>query len=146
MPDKIKLVCTAENYGDLWIEYDVSTWTLFDYVELNEETTVRGIIIDWIPRYSTAWHMRNSKGEVIAHPGKGSSKQMWMTVWRQFDVEASRALFGWLWLSALFAMQEAMSLPPKSLEGNTGESGGAGEVAGRDAGADSARPDDGVAD
>lgn len=125
---RVKVVCFAEGYEDLWIEYDVSSWGMGVYADLHGSMTIPQVVTEFIPKYSTDWHIINKDGTVIAHPGRKASKESWLAVWRGLDVETSRAIYSWLWLSSLTALQESLALPPKSSVNGQNDSAG-GEAA-----------------
>ena len=127
MADKkqvVKVPCTVEGYENFWISYDVTTWGMAEYVEI-PHTPLYDIVYEVIPRYSVNWYIKSDDGEIIAHPGQDASRKAWINVWRSIGVETGRAIRPWLSFSALTALGEAMSLPPKSDDSST--SGGRGE-------------------
>jgi hypothetical protein len=110
---KVRIVCALEGYEDCWIEYDVSKWGLGVYTRLWGGMNINRVMTQFLPQYCTAWHL-HSDGTLVSHPGLEASDLVWQTVWDQFSVEASRTLFVWLYSSALAAVNEAMTLSPKS--------------------------------
>lgn len=129
MPSKarqtVKITCTAEGYENLWVEFDVTDWGLGVYFRLYKTLNIPEVITEFIPQYSTNWHMVDADGKAIKHPGRGASDEVWATVLDQFDVDTSRAIHGWLWTAALLAYQESLSFSPKSSGGNKGGGGSA---------------------
>jgi len=127
MPDKkrdiVKVQCTTEGYEHLWISYDVTTWGLAEYCSI-PGTPLYEIVNQIVPRYSVDWYMETDDGAVLAHPGQGASRAAWQSAWRQLGVKTGRAIRMWLSYSALTALGEAMSLPPKSDDSNTPGGGG----------------------
>lgn len=119
MPDNIRIVCGVEGYEDCWIEYDASRWGLGVYAQLWGELKINQVVTEFIPRYSVAWYMHDDDGVLIVHPGPGATSITWQSVWNQFGIESSRFLFVWLWSSSLAAINEAMTLSPKSVGGGS---------------------------
>jgi hypothetical protein len=128
MTEIVRVVCTIDGYEDLWIEYDVADWGLGVYTFLHADITIPKVVTEFIPEHSVAWHIRNTDGSVVRHPGAGANEARWRTIWDAFDTPTSRALFPWLWVSALMALQESMSLSPKSADNGTGDRAGTEEL------------------
>jgi hypothetical protein len=126
---RVKVVCTVEQFEHFWVEFDVSDWGMGVYVTVYDDLTLPQVLTEFYPQYCVAWHITNSDGTAIAHPGKSRSADAWRNIWKQFDVATSRALFQWLWVSVLSAVQEAMALPPKSAGDDPGDSAGEGDPA-----------------
>lgn len=114
MPGNVRVVCGVKGYEDCWIEYDASRWGLGVYAQLWGELKINQVITEFIPRHSVAWHMHDADDVLIVHPGPDATSILWQSIWDQFDVESSRVLFTWLWSSSIAAINEAMTLSPKS--------------------------------
>ena len=127
MPEnqRVRANCGLEGYESFWIEFDVSSWGFNVYRELYGDMFVHEIILTFIPRYSTAWHVENSDGTAIVHPGPRATQSHWDAIWDQFDVKTSRVLHPWFMAVAYSALTEAMGLPPKSSGDGKSDSGGA---------------------
>jgi hypothetical protein len=111
---RVKVVCFADGFEDLWIEYDVSKWGGGVYADLHGQITIPQVVTEFIPEYSTDWHIKTADGTVVAHPGRKASKETWLNVWHQIEPETFRAIYPWIWMSTLTALQESLALPPKS--------------------------------
>ena len=122
--ERVRIVCDEDLCKGFWIEYDVSRWNFGVFYVLHKQMSVNQIVTEFIPQYTTAWHIRNQDGTVIAHPGIDASEEAWVAVWNQFDVPTTRAIFSWLWLSTLLAWSEAQALESKRTSDDSGDSSG----------------------
>ena len=130
--NRVRVTCGAKGYEDFWIEYDSTPWTLATYVELHGNTkSVYDVLTEFIPEHSTDWLIRRTSGVLIPYPGHHASEEQWKAVWAQFDAQMSRGIFSWLWMSAVRAMNEAMTLPFRGEGDDTGGGAGLGDAAGR---------------
>ena len=125
----VRIVCTVPEFEDYWIEYNVAAWNMGVFVRVHKTLSIAQAVTDFIPEYSTAWHILNQDGKAIRHPGPNASEDAWLTVWDSFDVLTSRRLYVWLWTSILLALQEANALDPKSASDDSGEGAGAEDAA-----------------
>ena len=134
---RVKLFCTVEGYEDAWIEYDVASWGFGMYNRVFAGLNFGSVVSEFVPAHSLDWSIANADGTAISHPGhiedEEQRAEVWQTVWEQFDVETSRAIFDWMGFSPLLAAQEALRLPPKSAANGKGDGGGAQDATGRDA-------------
>ena len=125
----VRVVCTVPGFEKYWIEYDVSSWNLGVFVHVHKQLSIAQAVTDFIPEYSTNWHVENEDGTVIMHPGPKANEEAWLTVWQSFDVHTSRKLNTWLWVSILLALTEANALDSKSATTDPGDGAGVQDAA-----------------
>jgi len=111
MTKKVKVDCTVEGFEKIWVEFDTSAWGLDDIIAIY--TTGRlDLIVEYVPRYTTAWNMLAEDGAVIPLPKTKEYDITWKTAFKLLG-PGGRVLWDWLGSAVIIAMGQVIT-PPKS--------------------------------
>lgn len=119
----VRILCDVEGYGEFWIEYDVSTWTIEDFVTIPLQSAF-GAVFNYVAKYVVAWNIIGDDGAIVPCPVRGAPWEMWQQSLGQIGPKTSRDIYVWLWSSVLAALTVASTPQPKSDAGGQGHSSG----------------------
>ncbi|HID23048.1 MAG TPA: hypothetical protein EYP14_11695 [Planctomycetaceae bacterium] len=113
----VRIPCAVPGHEQDWIEFDASGWTLAD-VRAAHDVGLTESLARWVETDSTAWHLTGDNGPV-PHPGRGAPKEAWMAAYEALG-QAGLALYSWLAVSPVLALNELLTPPKKSATGSAG--------------------------
>ncbi len=116
MSETVKILCDVEGFGEFWVEYDVSTWGIKQFVDIPVQTAF-GALHNYLAKYCVGWNIESDDGDSVPCPIQGAPWEAWTQSFEQIGPKTGKAIYTWLCMSVLSALTLASSPSPKSDEG-----------------------------